>query len=58
MSSGLTSPSVGTSLQIGEEALDRVREVERLLVHDHELLLDPKRVRGARESVLHRARRV
>ena len=30
-------------------------EVERLLIDDHELLLDPERVRGAREAVLHRA---
>ena len=33
-------------------------EVERLLVHDHELFLDPEGVRGAREPVLHTRARV
>src|SRR3712207_8373495 len=28
-------------------------ELERLRVHDHQLLFDAERVRGARESVLH-----
>src|SRR3712207_7773950 len=46
----------GDVAEVVEEALDGVREVERLLVHDHELLLDPKGVGGAREPVLHRPR--
>ena len=44
ISSGLTSPSVGTSLEIREQPLDRVGEIERLPIHDHELLLDAERV--------------
>jgi hypothetical protein len=45
-------------VEIGEQPLDGIRQVERLLVHDHELFLDPEGVRGAREPVLHIARRV
>ena len=36
-----------------EERFDRIRELERLRVHDHQLFLDADRVGGARESVLH-----
>ena len=43
----------GHVLEVVQELLDRIREVQRLLVHDHELFLDPKGVRGARETVLH-----
>jgi hypothetical protein len=38
-----------------EHRLDRVRELERLRVDDHELLLDPEREARAGEPVLHRA---
>ena len=40
-----------------QERLDRIGELERLRVHDHQLLFDADGVRGARESVLHGAHR-
>ena len=40
ISSGLTSPSRRPLPQIREQALDRVGQIERLRVDDHELLLD------------------
>ena len=43
--------------EIGQQALDRVGQVEGLLIHDHQLLLDPEGVAGAREPVLHRGDR-
>ena len=52
MSSGLISPS----RNVLEQALDRVDEVVRLRVDDHELLLDAERVAGPGEVVLHLAR--
>jgi hypothetical protein len=55
---GLDLPLRGDVAEVGKESLDRVREVQGLLVHDHELFLDAQRVRGAREPVLHIARRV
>jgi hypothetical protein len=48
----------GHLAEVVQEPLDGVREVERLLVDDHELLLDPKGVGGAREPVLHKPGRV
>jgi hypothetical protein len=38
-----------------EQALDRVDQLERLGVEDHQLLLDPDRVGRSDEFVLHRA---
>ena len=40
-----------------EHRLDRVDELERLGVEDHQLLLDPERVRVSLEAVLHCARK-
>ena len=53
ISSGLTSPSVRPLPQGGEQTLDRVGQIERLRIDDHELLLHPERVGGAGEPVLH-----
>ena len=52
-SSGLISPA--STVGVLEHRLDRVGELERLGVEDHQLLLDADRVAGAGELVLHGA---
>ena len=43
----------GDVAEVREEPLDRIGQVERLRIDDHELLLHAERVGGAGEAVLH-----